>query len=96
MAACSLLATVVAMLTLQGAATGQSAPPVATFKATVDLVRVAAIVRDQKGRFVQDLSIRDFTYSMAATADQSSILDVIRVASPSRCCSTRAAAWSRG
>jgi VWFA-related protein len=49
------------MLTLQGVTTGQSAPPVATFKSTVDLVRVAATVRDQKGRFVQDLSVRDFT-----------------------------------
>lgn len=61
MPACSFVATVVAMLTLQGATTGQSSPPVATFKSTVDLVRVAAIVRDQKGRFVQDLSVRDFT-----------------------------------
>ena len=34
--------------------------PVATFKAGVDLVRVAAIVRDHKGRFVQDLKARDF------------------------------------
>jgi Ca-activated chloride channel family protein len=30
------------------------------FKAGVDLVRVAAVVRDHKGRFVQDLSARDF------------------------------------
>ena len=34
--------------------------PVATFKSAVDLVRVAAIVRDNKGRFVQDLTVRDF------------------------------------
>jgi Ca-activated chloride channel homolog len=34
--------------------------PVATFKAGVDLVRVAAVVRDRKGRFVQDLKARDF------------------------------------
>ena len=31
-----------------------------TFKAGVDLVRVAAVVRDHKGRFVQDLTARDF------------------------------------
>ena len=35
-------------------------PPVAAFKATVDLVQVSAVVRDQKGRFVQDLSAADF------------------------------------
>ena len=34
--------------------------PVATFKSSVDLVRVTAIVRDHKGRFVQDLTVRDF------------------------------------
>jgi Ca-activated chloride channel homolog len=34
--------------------------PVAAFKAGVDLVRVAAVVRDRKGRFVQDLKARDF------------------------------------
>ena len=36
------------------------APPTATFKSSVDLVRVAAVVRDQKGRFVQDLTVKDF------------------------------------
>src|SRR5262245_40369595 len=35
-------------------------PPTVVFKAGVDLVRIAAIVRDKKGRFVQDLSARDF------------------------------------
>jgi Ca-activated chloride channel family protein len=37
-----------------------AAAPMATFKSSVDLVRIAAIVRDHKGRFVQDLTIRDF------------------------------------
>ena len=37
----------------------QSAP-VASFKAAVDMVRIAAVVRDGKGRFVQDLTARDF------------------------------------
>ena len=32
----------------------------ATFKSSVDLVRVAAVVRDKKGRFVPELSARDF------------------------------------
>lgn len=36
------------------------APPAITFKAGVDLVRVAAVVRDRKGRFVQDLTAGDF------------------------------------
>ena len=35
-------------------------PPIATFKAGIDVVRIAAVVRDQKGRFVQDLNARDF------------------------------------
>jgi Ca-activated chloride channel homolog len=45
-----------------GQAAGQTStqPPVATFKGGVDMVRVAAVVRDRKGRFVQDLTARDF------------------------------------
>src|SRR5499427_1582363 len=35
-------------------------PPAATFRSSVDLVRVAAVVRDRKGRFVQDLKSHDF------------------------------------
>jgi Ca-activated chloride channel homolog len=35
-------------------------PPVATFKSGVDLVRVTAVVRDHRGRFVRDLLARDF------------------------------------
>jgi Ca-activated chloride channel family protein len=34
--------------------------PVASFKSSVDMVRVAAVVRDQKGRFVRDLKVNDF------------------------------------
>jgi Ca-activated chloride channel homolog len=34
--------------------------PQAVFRGGIDLVRVAAVVRDRKGRFVQDLSARDF------------------------------------
>jgi Ca-activated chloride channel homolog len=34
--------------------------PVATFSSAIDLVRVSAVVRDHKGRFVEDLSARDF------------------------------------
>jgi VWFA-related protein len=46
-------------------ASGQTAPleqpPVTpTFKGGVDVVRIAAVVRDRKGRFVQDLSANDF------------------------------------
>jgi VWFA-related protein len=36
------------------------APPTVSFKAGVDMVRVAAVVRDHKGRFVADLTARDF------------------------------------
>jgi Ca-activated chloride channel family protein len=35
-------------------------PPAAIFRSSVDLVRVTAVVRDHKGRFVQDLVARDF------------------------------------
>jgi VWFA-related protein len=34
--------------------------PVAAFKAGVDVVRISAVVRDQRGRFVRDLSAKDF------------------------------------
>jgi Ca-activated chloride channel family protein len=37
-----------------------SQAPVATFQSSVDLVRVSAVVRDRKGRFVQDLAAVDF------------------------------------
>jgi Ca-activated chloride channel family protein len=40
--------------------TPENQTPAATFKSSVDLVRVAAVVRDHKGRFVQDLTVRDF------------------------------------
>ena len=57
----------VALLLVLGLASGNlgaqqqtAQPPVATFKAGVDLVRVAAVVRDHKGRFVRDLTARDF------------------------------------
>lgn len=35
-------------------------PPAAAFTSSVDLVRVTAVVRDRKGRFVGDLTRRDF------------------------------------
>jgi Ca-activated chloride channel family protein len=35
-------------------------PSVATFNSSVDLVRVSAVVRDKRGRFVQDLNAHDF------------------------------------
>ena len=35
-------------------------PPVAAFKSSVDLVRVTAVVRDRRGRFVGGLTARDF------------------------------------
>jgi len=34
--------------------------PIATFKSSIDLVRINAVVRDKKGRFVTNLSARDF------------------------------------
>jgi VWFA-related protein len=37
-----------------------SEQPAVTFKASIDLVRVSAVVRDRKGRFVHDLHSADF------------------------------------
>ena len=54
------------------------------FKAGVDLVRVAAVVRDRKGRFVQDLKARDFEVldagSTRAIADLQSDVAPISIA----------------
>ena len=53
-----------ALLTLAfsgvGAKAQEQVPPVASFKSSVDMVRIAAVVRDHKGRFVTDLTARDF------------------------------------
>jgi Ca-activated chloride channel family protein len=38
----------------------QPPTPTASFKGGIDMVRIAAVVRDQKGRFVQDLKVKDF------------------------------------
>jgi Ca-activated chloride channel family protein len=43
-----------------GSATLAAQGPVATFSSGIDLVRVSAVVRDHKGRFVQDLTVSDF------------------------------------
>ena len=47
-------------LGVHAGAQGQTPAAVASFKSSVDMVRIAAVVRDQKGRFVQDLTARDF------------------------------------
>ena len=48
------------VLASQGTRAQDQAPPMAAFKSRVDMVRIAAVVRDQKGRFVRDLSAGDF------------------------------------
>src|SRR4051812_3308779 len=61
------LSTGAAVLKAQQAAPAAQAPagqgdqPGVRFRSSVDLVSVAAVVRDRKGRFVSDLSQRDFT-----------------------------------
>ena len=60
-----LVAAALAMLSASAIAQQQpkvepAAPPVVTFKSSVDLVRVSAVVRNRKGRFVTDMSVRDF------------------------------------
>ena len=50
----------VVALVLNSALASAQAPPVASFKSSIDLVRITAVVRDQKGRLVQDLKAGDF------------------------------------
>jgi Ca-activated chloride channel family protein len=52
--------SVIVTIVLSGVAALAQTPPVATFKSGVDLVRVSAVVRDHRGRFVQDLTAHDF------------------------------------
>jgi len=57
----SIVAAVVGTLTVFGPVRADTqTQPAATFRSSVDLVRISAVVRDHKGRFVQDLSSRDF------------------------------------
>jgi Ca-activated chloride channel homolog len=53
-----------------GASTASQAAqePIPSFKSRVDIVRVSAVVRDRKGRFVSDLAQRDFTVTDAGVA----------------------------
>jgi len=55
-----LTTAAIQMATLSAQQTTPGLPPVATFTSSVELVRVSAVVRDRKGRFVKDLEIRDF------------------------------------
>ena len=56
----TLLATVATARAMAQQPAQDAQPPVATFKSSVDLVRISAVVRDRKGRFVNDMSVRDF------------------------------------
>ena len=61
----AVLAAAAALLLLPGVAgaqesSGQQPEPTPKFRSSVDLVSVAAVVRDRKGRFVSDLSREDF------------------------------------
>jgi Ca-activated chloride channel family protein len=67
MTGCRLWVVVAALLASSAAAAAQvpSAPPApeqpgATFRSAVDVVSVAAVVRDRKGRFVPGLTQKDF------------------------------------
>jgi len=54
------VAAVLLTLGLKTSAAVRQQQQTPSFRAGVDLVRVAAVVRDRKGRFVQDLKSRDF------------------------------------
>ena len=60
LAAAGLLLLSMSALAQHAAPVAPAAPPVVTFKSSVDLVRVSAVVRNRKGRFVTDMSVRDF------------------------------------
>jgi Ca-activated chloride channel family protein len=53
-------AALLSLISLPGLRAQEQQAPVASFKSSVDMVRVAAVVRDQKGRFVRDLKVNDF------------------------------------
>jgi Ca-activated chloride channel homolog len=53
-----LLAAMAGEAWVQTEAQGSQVPQ-ATFRSSIDLVRVSAVVRDRRGRFVRDLSARD-------------------------------------
>jgi len=53
-------AALVLMGGLGGLRAQEPQTPAVTFKGGIDMVRVAAVVRDHKGRFVQDLKAHDF------------------------------------
>jgi Ca-activated chloride channel family protein len=55
-----LAAVAISAFTVSAQQPSPSTPPVATFKSSVDLVRLSAVVRDKKGRFVRDMSVHDF------------------------------------
>lgn len=63
----SILGIAVAITTVQAGAQppatrleGEQSSPAPRFRSSVDVVSVAAVVRDRKGRFVKDLSKQDF------------------------------------
>jgi VWFA-related protein len=62
----SVIATVISLLMPVGMAARQD-PPTASprFKSSVSVVSVSAVVRDRRGRFVRDLSQRDFVIAEA-------------------------------
>jgi Ca-activated chloride channel family protein len=55
-----VVAALLSLTSLQALRAQDQPPPAASFKSSVDMVRVAAVVRDQKGRFVRDLKVNDF------------------------------------
>ena len=40
-------------------------PPISTFRSSIDVVSVSAVVRDRKGRFVENLERKDFVVAEA-------------------------------
>ena len=57
------------------------------------MARIAAVVRDSKGRFVRDLTVRDFEVLESAAHDPSAICRTTWRASAWPFCLTSAAAW---
>ena len=60
------LVWIVTLLALSASSVSAQQPSVATFKSSVDLVTVTAVVRDRKGRFVDALTARDFDITEGA------------------------------
>jgi VWFA-related protein len=68
-----IISAAILMLPTYAASPVRQDPPAPTFRSSVDIVSVTAVVKDRKGRFVQELEQTDFVVTEAG--EQKRILD---------------------